>query len=128
PPVNAICDTKESREDAEIDKLEGEIVEDYEGYLKIEEVNMHNGLFEFVDDGEEEEEAPSFSCVVFTRAQSKKYALPSMAQKEKKTKEDPTPATTQKKIISRGSPLPPLMDSTKMKLGQMAARDQAVIS
>ncbi|KAH9289622.1 hypothetical protein KI387_033739, partial [Taxus chinensis] len=64
PPVNANCDTKESEEEAEIDETEEENMEDYENYLKVEEVDMHNGLIEYVDDeDEDDEEAPSLSCV-----------------------------------------------------------------
>ncbi|KAH9297096.1 hypothetical protein KI387_028778, partial [Taxus chinensis] len=98
PPVNVACDTREIREEAEVDETEGENVEDYESYLEVEEVDMHNGLFEFVDD---DEEAPRFSCVVFTKAQSKKNTPSSMVAKEKKTKEDSTSEVTWKRIISK---------------------------
>ncbi|KAH9319371.1 hypothetical protein KI387_021140, partial [Taxus chinensis] len=53
PPVNVACDV---REEAEVDEPEGDDEENYESYLEVEEVDMHNGLFEFIDDDEEEEE------------------------------------------------------------------------
>ncbi|KAH9331876.1 hypothetical protein KI387_003984, partial [Taxus chinensis] len=55
-------------------------------------------------------DAPSFSCAVFTRSQSKKRASPSTTAKEKKV-DDPPMATPKNKIISRGSPLPSSMKS-----------------
>lgn len=50
PPVNAICDTKELEEELEIDETEEENMEDYENYLEVEEVDMHNGLIEYIND------------------------------------------------------------------------------
>ncbi|KAH9331216.1 hypothetical protein KI387_003324, partial [Taxus chinensis] len=78
-PVNAIYDTKEMEEEVEIDETKEKNMKYYEKYLGVEEVDMHNGLIEYVDDEDEnDEEAPSFSCVVFTHAQSRKGASSSM--------------------------------------------------
>ncbi|KAH9301207.1 hypothetical protein KI387_012790, partial [Taxus chinensis] len=80
PPVNAICDTKEPEEEAKTNETEEENMEDYKKYLEVEEVDMQNGLIEYVDDEDEnDEEAPSFSCAIFTRAQSRKGASSSTA-------------------------------------------------
>ncbi|KAH9307139.1 hypothetical protein KI387_043811, partial [Taxus chinensis] len=127
PPVNAICDTKELEEEAEIDETKEENMEDYENYLEVEEVNMHNGLIDYVDgEDEDDEEAPSFSCSIFTRAQPRKGASSStVTVKDKKNKENSPSEVTQNKIISRGSPLPPSMESSKETPDTLVVRDHA---
>ncbi|KAH9308850.1 hypothetical protein KI387_036761, partial [Taxus chinensis] len=105
-------------------------MEDYENYLEVKEVDIHNGLIEYVDDeDEDDEEALSFSCAVFTHAQSKKgISAPTVVVKDKKkNKEDCPPEVTQNKIISRGSPLPPSLESAKEKPDSLVAKEHATI-
>ncbi|KAH9291696.1 hypothetical protein KI387_043117, partial [Taxus chinensis] len=129
PPVNAICDTRESEEGTNIEEIEEESMDDYENYLEIEEVGMHNGLIECVDDEEEDdEEALSFSCVVFTRAQSKNgVSASAVAADDRKKKEDFSPKLPLNKIISRGSPLPPSMESSKEKSDSLVVKDHTAM-
>ncbi|KAH9315429.1 hypothetical protein KI387_024056, partial [Taxus chinensis] len=104
-------------------------MEYYEKYLKVKEVDMHNGLIEYIDDeDEDDEEYKSFSCVVFTRAQPRKCASSStVAVKDKKNKEDSPLEVTKNKIISRGSPLPPFMELAKEKLDSLVVMDHATM-
>ncbi|KAH9288782.1 hypothetical protein KI387_032899, partial [Taxus chinensis] len=64
---------------------------------------------------EGDEKVPSFSSIFFTPAQSKKgISVQIVAAKDKKkNKEYCPPEVTQNKIINRGSPLPPSMESAK---------------
>ncbi|KAH9291357.1 hypothetical protein KI387_043452, partial [Taxus chinensis] len=130
PPINATCDTKELEEEVEIEEPEEENVGDDENYLEVEEVDgdTHNGLIEYVDDedDDDDEEAPSFSCVVFTCTESKKGS-PSLTVTVKEKKEDSSVEVPQNKIISRGSPLPPSMESAKEKLDPLVSKDHAAI-
>ncbi|KAH9322480.1 hypothetical protein KI387_017119, partial [Taxus chinensis] len=104
-------------------------MDDYENYLEIEEVGMHNGLVEYiVDEEESDEEALSFSCAIFTRAQSKNGVLAStVATESRKNKEDISPKPPLNKIISRGSPLPPSMESAKEKSNSPVFKDHTIM-
>ncbi|KAH9316663.1 hypothetical protein KI387_025290, partial [Taxus chinensis] len=74
----------------------------------------------------DEEDAPSFSCVVFTHSQSKKRASPSTAAKENKVY-DPPMATPKNKIISQGSSLPSSMKSALLDPDPVASKKTPVI-
>ncbi|KAH9303573.1 hypothetical protein KI387_007977, partial [Taxus chinensis] len=75
PLVNDTCDGNEPKEVWIEEPKEEDVGDDY-NYIEVEEVDSdtHNGLIEYIDGYEDDdnEEAPRFSCAVFTHAQSKK--------------------------------------------------------
>ncbi|KAH9308406.1 hypothetical protein KI387_036317, partial [Taxus chinensis] len=119
-------------EEVEIEEPKEENVGDDDNYLEVKEVDgdTHNGLIEYIDDkDDDEEEAPSFSCVVFTHAQSKKGAPSSTAVvKENNKKENSSAKVPKIKIISRGSPPQPSMESDKEKRDPLVSRYHVVMS
>ncbi|KAH9292154.1 hypothetical protein KI387_042653, partial [Taxus chinensis] len=122
PPINASCRSKENEEEFEQESEGGGFLEsdEFENDTQIRFCEYSRGY------EEDKEDAPSFSCAVFTHSQSKKGAPPSTIVKKNKV-DDPPMVTPQNKIISQGSPLPPSMKSALLEPDPVASKKTPAI-